>query len=207
MVLVARIDTTGACMLDGYTPQFRSALISRTGSDKRWRGYPLFGSFAAFCGITIDITHEDGTFSLFRSSFARNASSHLHFAAFRLLHDSPVARVIYSVHVSPSNTTTRVLVSDPLLARFFTFPDFPQDDEKMRIGLAELAFSDPRVKEGGTHLRVDCVGRDSAAPITCAATPQRLRPAVAFALSFLALSVFLGAKRWRGQRSEPEKSK
>ena len=194
--------------MEGYAPSFRRKLVSHTWNDKMWTGYPIFGSFAAFCGFTIDVVHEDGTFSLFRSPFVRNASAHLHYAAFRVFRVSPVARATLSVLASPSNFTTRVLVREPTLSVFIGLisGSLEQDEGAMRAADAELALSDPRVNEGAAGLRGECA--DITTTICATTKMQRLWHAAA-ACSVLALPLFLlfCVRNWRAQRSVPEKRK
>lgn len=147
LFFLATVDTFGACTLDHLDPVHRQALVTPTDNEKHYYGPPYYGSFAAFCGILIDVHHVDGSTSTLRTGFARNASSHLHYEIFRIFNGADIEDVaVYIIQPSFPSKTSSIRVSDMKLFQF-NRDALPLDSHVLDIarGTAlQLSRIDPR---------------------------------------------------------------
>lgn len=143
----ATVNTMGACSLDHLDPRLRQALVTKADYEISYYGPPYYGSFAAFCGLVIDVHHSDGTTSTLRSAFARNASAHLHYQIFRVFNAADIDDIVINI-IQPSFPTSMsvVQVFDIKLLRFNKASE-PLDSyvlDVSRTTASELTSTDPR---------------------------------------------------------------
>ena len=158
LLFAAMIDTSGACTVNHLDLQHRQDLVTMKDYERAYDGPPYYGSFAAFCGVVIDVHHSDGTTSILRSAFARNASAHLHYQVLRVFKTADIVDIVINI-IQPSflMSASFISISNIKLLRL-NIADEPDDPriKDARIAALQLATIDPRhrgaVNEAATAL-------------------------------------------------------
>ena len=160
LLVTAQVDTSGGgCTL--VDPETAQPVEPGSGDlstrrDAGYRRYPRFGSFDFFCGLFVDVRHEDGHVSTFRSPFARNASAYVHTESLYLAHPSLVRDARVSVYNSGPGRPVPITVRDLTL---LPLPIHPGWVPQKRLVLAEAlaakganGWIDPRLRFSGVLL-------------------------------------------------------
>ena len=153
----AWVETAGACMLDGLDAEMRAQMLSM---DRGYTGPPRTGSPASFCGLLIDVMHEDGKTATWPLSFARNASRHFHAEVFRVSNPSRVVRASVTVVVPAAGGESSMTIAE-LSLRKLRFSDGRGDDVTRAASMALSTYAchldprQPRFGLGSSWLRQD----------------------------------------------------
>ena len=109
LLFSAMVDTAGACTLHDLEPNMRESRIAPAYFERNYYGPPFYGSFAAYCGAFVDVHHADGSVSILRSAFARNASRHLHYQVLRVFNEADIVDAVVTI-VQPSSPSSSSII-------------------------------------------------------------------------------------------------
>ena len=139
----AWVETAGACMLDGLDAEMRAQMLSM---GRGYTGPPRTGSPASFCGLLVDVLHEDGKTTAWPLSVARNASRHFHAEVFRVSNPSRVVKATVTVVVPASGGESSMTIAE-LSLRKLRFSDDRGVDVTRAASMALSTYAchlDPR---------------------------------------------------------------